>query len=208
FTFHYSFVRKKFLSPKLGKEVLTYFIILGVAISLFMLFSGLDPLTSAFYSVAASTTSGLHAQAMVNFDGTIHIILISLMLIGGCGFSTSGGIKVFRILQLKECRKMFNKISRSELTPKRKKELISTILIMMAFPGTISITAAYLTTIENTSYENAFYEATGIITTSGLTSNVINFETNTTAKIIVSFLMIVGRMELIAIIYIFVPKFA
>jgi trk system potassium uptake protein len=207
FTFHYSFVRKKFLSPKLGKEVLTYFIILGVGISLFMLFSGLDPLSSAFYSVAASTTSGLHAQAMVNFDGIIHIILISLMLIGGCGFSTSGGIKVFRILQLKECRKLFNKISRSELTPKRKKELISTLLIMMAFPGTISITAAYLTTIENTSYENAFYEATGMITTSGLTSNVINFETNTTAKIIISCLMIVGRMELIALIYIIVPKF-
>ncbi|HET9009981.1 MAG TPA: CBS domain-containing protein, partial [Nitrosarchaeum sp.] len=31
FTFHYSFVRKKFLSPKLGKEVLSYFIILGIA---------------------------------------------------------------------------------------------------------------------------------------------------------------------------------
>ncbi|MFB5637550.1 MAG: CBS domain-containing protein [Nitrosarchaeum sp.] len=207
FTFHYSFVRKKFLSPKLGKEVLTYFIILGVAIALFTLLSGLDPLTSAFYSVAASTTSGLHAQAMVNFDGTIHIILILLMLIGGCGFSTSGGIKVFRILQLKECRKVFNKISRSELTPKKKKELISIILIMMAFPGTISITAAYLTTIENTSYENAFYEATGIITTSGLTSNVIDFETNATAKMVISFLMIIGRMELIAMIYIFVPKF-
>ncbi|HJM25797.1 MAG TPA: CBS domain-containing protein, partial [Nitrosopumilus sp.] len=29
FTFHYAFVRKKFLSPKLGKEVLTYFAILG-----------------------------------------------------------------------------------------------------------------------------------------------------------------------------------
>ncbi len=27
FTFHYAFVRKKFLSPKLGKEVLTYFAI-------------------------------------------------------------------------------------------------------------------------------------------------------------------------------------
>lgn len=31
FTFHYAFVRKKFLAPKLGKEVLTYFAILGSA---------------------------------------------------------------------------------------------------------------------------------------------------------------------------------
>ena len=49
FTFHYSFVRKKFLSPKLGKEVLAYFIILSVSISLFILLSGLDPLTSMLY---------------------------------------------------------------------------------------------------------------------------------------------------------------
>ena len=206
FTFHYSFVRKKFLSPKFGKEVLGYFIILTGATLLFMWFSKLDPLTSAFYTVAASTTSGLHAQAMVNFNWTIHVILIVLMIIGGCGFSTSGGIKVFRLLQLKECRKIFNKISRSELSDKRKKELTSTILIVLAFPGTIYLTAEYLTTLENTSFESAFYEATGIITTAGLTANVINFDTDATVKMVVSFLMIIGRMEIIAIIYIFMPK--
>jgi len=48
FTFHYAFVRKKFLSPKLGKEVLTYFAILGSAIILFVGISGLDPIQSAF----------------------------------------------------------------------------------------------------------------------------------------------------------------
>ena len=37
FTFHYAFVRKKFLAPKLGKEVLTYFAILGSATVLFIL---------------------------------------------------------------------------------------------------------------------------------------------------------------------------
>ena len=206
FTFHYSFVRKKFLSPKLGKEVLAYFMILGGATLLFMSLSNLDPLSSAFYTVSASTTSGLNSQVMINFSGPIHVILIILMIIGGCGFSTSGGIKIFRLLQLRECKKIFSKISRSELSPKRKKELISTILIIVAFPGTVFLTAVYLTTIDEISFENAFYEATGIITTAGLTSNVIDFDTDATNKVIVSFLMIVGRMEIIAIIYIFVPK--
>jgi len=206
FTFHYSFVRKKFLSPKLGKEVLVYFIILFSAILLFILFSGLDPLTSAFYSISASTTSGLHSQNIVNFNGATHTILILLMLIGGCGFSTAGGIKVFRLLQVRECKKLFSKLSRSEITPQRKKELVSTVLIIMAFLGTISITAVYLATIENRSFENAFFEATSIITTTGLTSDIVDFETDNTVKIMVSFLMIIGRMEVIAIIYIFVPK--
>src|SRR3990167_8244966 len=147
FTFHYSFVRKKFLSPKLGIEVLAYFMILGSAILLLIWLSGLDPLTSAFYSISASTTSGLHSQNIVNFNGASHAILILLMIIGGCGFSTAGGIKVFRFLQVKECKKLFSKISRSELTPQREKELLSTVLIIMLFLGTISITAIYLTTI-------------------------------------------------------------
>ncbi len=208
FTFHYSFVRKKFLSPKLGKEVLAYFIILGTAIGLFIWLSGLDPLTSAFYSISASTTSGLHSQNIVNFNGATHTILILLMIIGGCGFSTAGGIKVFRLLQIKECKNVFNKRLRSEITPQRKKELATTVLIILAFLGTISITAAYLTTIEDMNFENAFFEATSIITTTGLTSDIVNFDTDNTVKMVISFLMIIGRMEIITIIYIFVPKWS
>ena len=63
FTFHYAFVRKKFLSPKLGKEVLTYFAILGGATILFAGISGLDPMQSVFYSVSASTTAGLQMES-------------------------------------------------------------------------------------------------------------------------------------------------
>jgi trk system potassium uptake protein TrkH len=64
----------------------------------------------------------------------------------------------------------------------------------------------YLTAIENTNFENAFFEATSIITTTGLTSDIVDFESDNTVKMVVSFLMIIGRMEIIAIIYIFVPK--
>ncbi len=206
FTFHYSFVRKKFLSPKLGKEVLAYFIILSVAILLFILFSGLDPLTSMFYAVSASTTSGLHSQESVNFNGATHTILILLMIIGGCAFSTAGGIKIFRLLQLRDCAKLFSKTYRSELKPQRKKELVSTVLIIMLFLGTITITAEYLTTIEKKSFEIAFFEASSIITTTGLTPDIVDLETDTTAKMVISLLMIIGRMEIIAVIYIFVPK--
>jgi len=206
FTFHYAFIRKKFLSPKLGKEVLAYFIILFVAILLVILLSGLDPLTSMFYAVSASTTSGLHSQDSVNFNDATHTILILLMITGGCAFSTAGGIKIFRLLQLRDCAKLFSKTYRSELKSQRKKDLISTVLIIMLFLGTITITAEYLTTIENKSFEIAFYEATSIITTTGLTSDIVDFETDSTVKMVISMLMIIGRMEIIAIIYIFVHK--
>ncbi|KKL06435.1 hypothetical protein LCGC14_2596060, partial [marine sediment metagenome] len=87
FTFHYAFVRKKFLSPKLGKEVLVYFGVLGVATLIFALISGLDPLFSAFYSVSASTTAGLQLEPLDTLASNAQAILIVLMFIGGCGFS-------------------------------------------------------------------------------------------------------------------------
>lgn len=206
FTFHYSFVRKKFLSPKLGKEVLTYFLILIGATTLFVGLSGLDPLTSIFYTISASTTSGLHSQDKINFNSSAHVILIILMIVGGCGFSTSGGIKVFRLLNLSEAKKLVKKISRSEINPQRKKELISAIIVIMLFLGTIAITAVYLIAVENKNFEIAFFQATSIITTTGLSSDMVDYNTDDTVKMVVSFLMILGRMEIIAIIYIFIPK--
>ena len=206
FTFHYAFVRKKFLSPKLGKEVLTYFAILGGAIVLFIGISGLDPLQSAFYSVSASTTAGLQQESLAGLNGGAHTILIILMFIGGCGFSTAGGLKIFRIFHLKNFLAFLQKAKRKKLSPQSKKELISTLFILALFPTISAITGAHLAEIENVPYQDAFFEAAGVITTGGLSAGVIDSETDPATKVVLGFLMIFGRLEIIAIIYIFVPK--
>ena len=206
FTFHYGFVRKKFLSPKLGKEVLTYFAILVSATILFMAISGFDPLDSAFYSVSASTTAGLQQEDLAGLNATGHGILVLLMFIGGCGFSTAGGMKIFRLFYLKNALSVFNKEKREKLSIETKKEVYSTLIIVALFPIIALITAGHLAAIEDVSYENAFFESAGVITTGGLSAGVIDFDTDPATKIILGFLMIFGRLEIIAIIYIFVPK--
>ncbi len=206
FTFHYAFVRKKFLSPKLGKEVLTYFAILGSATILFVAISGLDPLESVFYSVSASTTAGLQQESLAGLSGGAHTILIILMFIGGCGFSTAGGLKIFRLFHLKDVKFFVSKIKRDKLSNQAKKELISTIIIIVLFPTIAAITGLHLAAIEDVSYEVAFFEAVGVITTGGLSAGVIDTDTDSATKIVLGFLMIFGRLEIIAIIYIFVPR--
>jgi len=206
FTFHYAFVRKKFLSPKLGKEVLTYFAILGSATVLFVAVSGLDPLESVFYSVSASTTAGLQQESLAGLSGGAHTILIILMFIGGCGFSTAGGLKIFRLFHLKDVRALFSKMKRAELSDQAKKEVISTIIIIALFPTIAAITGLHLANIEDVPFQDAFFEAVGVITTGGLSAGVIDTETDAATKIVLGFLMIFGRLEIIAIIYIFVPR--
>ena len=206
FTFHYAFVRKKFLSPKLGKEVLTYFGILGGATLLFAGISGLDPMQSAFYSVSASTTAGLQMESLAGLSGGAHTILIILMFIGGCGFSTAGGLKIFRLFHLRDIRSFISKVRRSELPSQNKKEIISTLIIIALFPIISAITGAHLAAIEDVPFQDAFFEAAGIITTGGLSAGVIDNDTDPATMIVLGFLMIFGRLEIIAIIYIFVPK--
>jgi len=206
FTFHYAFVRKKFLSPKLGKEVLTYFAILGSATILFVAVSGLEPLESVFYSISASTTAGLQQESLAGLNWGAHTILIILMFIGGCGFSTAGGLKIFRLFHLKDVKFLFSKIKRAELSTQAKKEVISTLIIIALFPTIAAITGLHLAAIEDVSFEVAFFEAVGVITTGGLSAGVIDTDTDAATKIVLGFLMIFGRLEIIAIIYIFVPR--
>ncbi len=208
FTFHYGFVRKRFLSPKLGKEVLVYFGVLGGAILLFVGVSGFEPLEAVFYTVSASTTAGLQLESLDSLNSASHTILILLMFVGGCGFSTAGGIKIYRFFLLRNCKKIFKKESRDTLSADNKKEIISTLLILGLFPIIAVITAAHLTGITDATFENSFFEATGLITTGGLSSNVISVDLDPATKIAFSFLMIFGRLEIIALVYIFVPKLA
>ena len=206
FTFHYAFVRKKFLSPKLGKEVLAYFAILGGATLLFVAISGLDPMEGVFYSVSASTTAGLQMDSLAGLSGGAHSILIILMFIGGCGFSTAGGLKIFRLFHLKDIKPFISKVGRSKLSNQTKKEIISTLIILALFPTISAITGAHLAAIEDVPFQDAFFEAAGIITTGGLSAGVIDKDTDPATMIVLGFLMIFGRLEIIAIIYIFVPR--
>lgn len=206
FTFHYAFVRKRFMSPKLGKEVLVYFAVLGTAFVLFTWSSGLDPLFGAFYAVSASTTAGLQLEPLDTLNGTSQTILILLMFIGGCGFSTAGGIKIYRFFQLKNFTKIIKKETRKTLLSENKKEIVTTVIILILFPLISTITAFHLMEISGAEFTDAFLDASGVITTGGLSANVITIDTDPATKISLSFLMIIGRLEIIAIVYIFVPR--
>lgn len=206
FTFHYAFVRKRFLSPKLGKEVLIFFAILAGAVVIFSFVSGLDPIRSVFYPISAGSTAGLQIESLDELSGASQAILVLLMFIGGCGFSTAGGIKIFRFMQLRNIVKALRTRTRKELSNENKKEITTSLIVIALFP-IISVSAAlHLVDITGAEFNDAFVESTGIITTGGLSTHIITNDVDPATKIVLSFLMIFGRLEIIAIIYIFLPK--
>ena len=206
FTFHYSFVSKKLRVKKLGREVMVYFYILGIGTALFIVLSGIDFLESAFYAVSASTTAGLQIQSTLGLNGAAYSVLVMLMFIGGCGFSTAGGMKVFRLIALRNLLNLIRTSTRRTMKPEIKNEVISAVIIVSLFPIIAAVAGAHLSSVTGASYTESFFEASGVITTGGLTTGVIDFDTDPATKIMLSFLMIFGRLEIIALVYIFAPK--
>ena len=96
-------------------------------------------------------------------------------------------------------------ISGTLVASDKKLDLFGVIIIAL-FPTISAITGAHLAEIEDVPFQDAFFEAAGIITTGGLSAGVIDSDTDPATMIVLGFLMIFGRLEIIAIIYIFVPK--
>ncbi len=257
FVLHYSLVKPQLAVPKLGKEVLAYFAMLAGGAMIFLAISGLEPLESVFYVISAGSTAGLQSASISGFNEASRAILVVLMFVGGCGFSTAGGIKVFRFVHMydaifvpflrrlrqgkwirrggvKGTKKTSGNILKMDIKGDGRvddkkltgavlkksvmgqigkafdvrRDVVSTIAVVGLFPLIALAVAGHLAGVSDVPLDIAFFEAVGLITTGGLSVDVISVETDPATKIAMSFVMIFGRLEIIAILYIFLPRLA
>ena len=204
FGFHYAFVRKKFMSVKLSSEVGIYFAILAGSTLLYIGLTGFLEIDSVFTVISTSTTEGFQIIDFMEIGNAPMILLFVLMIIGGCGFSTAGGLKVFRLQQIFQLRKI-RKLDWIEIKPKERKEIWIALILLVLFP-TIPIPVAYHLSNQGYDLSNSYFESVGAITTAGLGTGIIDIDLDPISKILVSFLMIIGRLEIILLAYIIVPK--
>ncbi|MEK6832202.1 MAG: CBS domain-containing protein, partial [Thermoproteota archaeon] len=129
FGFHYAFVRTKFLSINLTKEVVVYLSLLAIFCIVFILSMDVNWLDSIFNIVSASTTTGFQTINFENLNPIAFTVIIMAMIIGGCGFSTAGGIKIFRFMQLAKLRHIFN-IKSVKISESDRKDIIIGIIIL------------------------------------------------------------------------------
>jgi len=206
FAFHYGFVRKKFLSAKLSSETLLYLGILAIGVALFVLAAQGDVFEDSFTIIAASTTAGFQIVDLSTLEALPKLILTIMMVVGGCGFSTAGGIKIFRLIDIFKMRNLFSRKQWSIALPAKKNEFLSILAVIILFP-TIPILGALYLSSEGYDFYDSYFETIGAITTAGLGSGILGPHLDPVGKIIASFLMILGRLEIIIIVFMFIPKF-
>ncbi|MEM3084878.1 MAG: potassium transporter TrkG, partial [Nitrososphaerales archaeon] len=129
-----------------------------------------------------------------------------LMLVGGCGFSTAGGIKIFRFINLVSlARRIRYKETRRQMSVRDAKELASIMIIIALFPLLPYFTALHIMNSGFT-FIDAYFESVAAITTGGLSVGVASIDLDPASKVMLALNMILGRFEIIAIIYILVPR--
>jgi len=202
FGFHYGFIRTKFLSIKITREVGVYFVVLVTGIVLFVSFDA-STSDSVFTVISASTTTGFQIIDLGTLNPFHMTLLAFLMIIGGCGFSTAGGLKIFRLIPLFNLKKFIKKSK--TLTENNKKEIVTSLVLLLLLPSIPLVVALHLSSLGNDFY-GSYFEAIGAITTAGMGTGIIDIDLDAFTKILVSFLMILGRLEVLVLIYIFLPK--
>ncbi len=178
--------------------------------------------TSLFQVVSVMTTTGFATADFAEWHLLAQVMLMALMAVGGCSGSTAGGLKVTRIqVGLKAARRMVaSSFSKRVIRPitmngrvlnKNSREEVVTYLLLSAW--VIFFSVPLLAILEpELSYEGSysailacFFNIGPGMAEFGPTHNFGFLHDST--KFLLSFLMIMGRLELYAILALFLPSF-
>ncbi|HZK37633.1 MAG TPA: TrkH family potassium uptake protein [Clostridia bacterium] len=196
--------------------------IIAIALNLFMTsYAGIfRSLRDSFFQVISIITTTGYTTANFDLWPTFSkTILFTLMFIGGCAGSTAGGIKVIRILILgklikRDVAKLFHPRAFISIKNSGKKVtdetivsinsfftlyimifIISTIIISLEGLDIVSVSSAVAATLGNIGPALGF---------AGPASNFGGF--SPLSKVLFSFLMLAGRLEIFTLIALVLPK--
>ncbi len=173
---------------------------------------------SAFQVSSVMTTTGYTTADFNQWPMLSKMILFLLMFIGGSAGSTAGGIKVSRVTIVVKSIKEYMKILiqpryvgtvRFEDKPV-KKATIKGVLIYISLYFFIFLISILLISIDNIDFETIISAVTTCLNTVapgfGLVGPLGNFEGfSAFSKIVLSFNMLIGRLEIFPVLMLFLP---
>ena len=173
---------------------------------------------NTFYAVSISTTTGFTNSNYFNYVGFLPILLILFSFIGGCAGSTAGGMKVIRVILLlkqgyRELIRLIHPNSKIKVKVGNSainERTLETIWGFFAIYVFVFFTVMLLLMLSGLDFLTSFSAVAATINNLGPgQGEVINNYSNLTDvnKWILSFSMIVGRLEIFTLLVIFTPDF-
>ena len=211
FAVHYRMVKTR--GKAIFKDIQFQVLIAGIIIAgiLITIITGLAPLYVIFHIVSAITTTGANIappSELASWAPPALIIIMVLMVMGGSSGSTVGAVKLIRVVTvlksislsvtniLSPGRVVKIRISGKPVNESEMKEASSYIAVYLFF--------LLLSWIIMTYYTNdpikTLFDVTSTIGNVGLSTGIINGSLSTFPKILLIFLMWLGRLEIIPIL--------
>jgi len=207
FSFNYKLFTLK-LKKTLSKEVLLYFLVIIIGTVLIFFLAGKDILDSLFHVVSMSSSTGFDYIYIPTLNDTAISIFILLMILGGCGFSMAGGIKMFRIISFfgsikKSVKGVLTKEKvikeENKKTEANHVEPFAILVSIVLFVTTLVIFSAIFSSI-GVSFTNALFEVGSALTTNGISMGATTVLMPIGYKWLLIIAMIIGRIEIMPIL--------
>jgi trk system potassium uptake protein TrkH len=203
FVIHYKLFKRKLKDTNMN-EFLIFLLILFITTFLIRIISNLDVFDSFFHVVSASSTSGFSYVDFSKFAENVKIIFVLLMFIGGCSFSTAGGIKVMRLmLFFKSIPWLIKKIltKTEEKLHIDNKELNDSDVILhmlvILLGGFIILISTVIFCFHGFPLIDSLFESTSAFATTGLSVGIVNVSLPIYLKWLIIILMLLGRVEIV-----------
>ena len=226
FTFYYLILRKKAGMALRMEEVRAYIIVILVAIGLITInimtlyptFG--DALRNASFQVGSViTTTGFSTVDFNLWPQLSRMILLALMFIGACAGSTGGGLKVSRVLILgKTIRRELKSVAHPRSVNKIRMdgqqvphETLRSINVYLVIFILIFIVSFLVISLDNFSMEANFSAVAATINNIGPGLDIVGpaghyADFSVLSKLVLSFDMLVGRLELLPMLILFLPS--
>jgi trk system potassium uptake protein len=190
FKFHYNLFHLK-LRELFTPEIKLYLLIILSSTVVISILAWVDPFVSLFHSASFVSSTGIAYLDLATVSVPTKIWLIIIMLIGGCGFSMAGGIKIERV------KKLVNAIRRNDDAP-TKHELRSIILYIVAFVVLLLILSLAFST-SGTNMLDSVFEVGSALSTAGASVGATTVTMPVAYKWILIVAMLIGRVEIVSI---------
>lgn len=165
--------------------------------------SGIDTVTNALFLSVTSRNGGLSAVPLDTISMSSLFVLMLLMFIGGSASSSAGGIRVttFAVL-LAKLRSVMKGQEQVSLFKKgvHEEEVNKSLLVFFVFLGLFLTSSFVLSIVETQPMDALLFEIMSAMTTTGLSIGITG-ELSSFSILWLSFLMILGRIGIIAMIY-------
>ena len=163
---------------------------------------------------SAISTTGFSSMETSQMSNDYMLILIAAMFLGGCLGSTAGGFKIFRVMVVVQVLvTYFRRASAAPhgvIEPRIQGRLLTQDQEQLAMlAGTLFVALTLISWFMFLMYDydavDSLYEVVSAVATVGLSSGITNTELPLILKGVLCVDMIAGRVEVLALLYLFYP---